>query len=155
MTFVPWSDEAAAAVLAQTCDKPGPVLISLQGLQEIFGFVPPGAVELVAKACNVSRADVHGVLTFYHDLRTSAPPPTTLHICVAEACQAVGSRELVREAEKIFGIGMDQSNEVVELKSVYCFGNCALGPSAMVNGELVGRATAQGLKYVSEMGMPS
>jgi formate dehydrogenase subunit gamma len=154
MTFALWSDEAASAVLAQTFDKPGPVLISLQGLQEKFGYVPPLAVGLVARACNVSRADVHGVLTFYHDLRTSPPPPITLHICVAEACQAVGSRSLVEEAENIFNTKMDNSNDVVELKSVYCLGNCALGPSAMVNGELVGRATAQGLMHAAEMRMP-
>ena len=155
MNFSPWSVDAASAVLAQTCDKPGPVLISLQGLQKKFGFVPPQAVGLVAKVCNVSRADVHGVLTFYHDLRTTPPPSTTLQICVAEACQAVGSRGLVEEAEKIFNTRMDESSEIVELKSVYCLGNCALGPSAMVNGELVGRATAQGLKHASAMRMPS
>lgn len=146
MSFAPWSAAAASAVLAATCDKPGPVLISLQALQEEFGYVHEQAVELVAKACNVSRADVHGVLTFYHDLRTSLPPSTTLRICVAEACQAVGSRELVKDVEKAFNARMDESNEDVELKPVYCLGNCALGPSAMVNGELVGRATAQGLK---------
>jgi len=146
MSFVPWSLDAASAVLAATCDKPGPVLISLQALQEEFGYVPDQAVELVAKACNVSRADVHGVLTFYHDLRTSLPPATTLRICVAEACQSVGSRELVRDTEKAFGARMDELNDKVELKSVYCLGNCALGPSAMLNGVLVGRATAQGLK---------
>jgi len=146
MTFASWSLDAASAVLATTCDEPGPVLISLQALQEEFGYVSEQAVELVAKACNVSRADVHGVLTFYHDLRTSPPPSTTLRICVAEACQAVGSRELVKDVEKTFNARMDESNEDVELKPVYCLGNCALGPSAMVNGELVGRATAQELK---------
>lgn len=146
MSFAPWSAAAASAVLAATCDKPGPVLISLQALQEEFGYVHEQAVELVAKACNVSRADVHGVLTFYHDLRTSLPPSTTLRICVAEACQAVGSRDLVKDVEKTFNTRMDESNEDVELKPVYCLGNCALGPSALVNGELVGRATAQGLK---------
>jgi formate dehydrogenase subunit gamma len=155
MTFSLWSDDAASAVLGQTCDKPGPVLISLQGLQEEFGFIPPQAVDLVAKACNVSRADVYGVLTFYHDLRTTPPPAISLHICVAEACQSVGSRGLVEEAEKIFDTRMDEVSEVIELKSVYCLGNCALGPSAMVNGELVGRATAAGLKHASEMRIPS
>lgn len=154
MSFAPWSNDAAAVVLAQTCDKPGPVLISLQAIQEEFGFVPPQAVELVAKACNVSRAEVHGVLTFYHDLRTSVPAPTRLHICVAEACQAVGSRSLVADVERIFNTKMDEINELVELKSVYCLGNCALGPSAMVNGELVGRATAHGLKSSAEMRKP-
>lgn len=145
MSFPAWSVEAASAVLLSTCDKPGPVLISLQALQNEFGYLPAGAVELVAKACNVSRADVHGVLTYYHDLRTTLPPPTTLRICVAEACQSVGSRELVREVEKAFNTRMSEANDQVELHPVYCLGNCALGPSAVVNGQLVGRATAQAL----------
>ena len=146
MSFTPWSSEAASAVLDATCDKPGPVLISLQALQNAFGYVPKEAVEMVAKACNVSRADVHGVLTYYHDLRTSPPPQNSVRICVAEACQSVGSRKLVEETEKIFGTRMDEANEDVELKPVYCLGNCALGPSAMVNGELIGRATANALQ---------
>jgi len=150
MRFAPWSVDAASAVLAATCDKPGPVLISLQAIQEKFGYVPEQAVEQVAKACNVSRADVHGVLTYYHDLRTSRLPATILRICVAEACQSVGSRELVSDVEKSFNTRMDESNEEVELKPVYCLGNCALGPSAMLNGELIGRATAQGLKSAAQ-----
>lgn len=146
MSFTPWSPEAASAVLATTCDKPGPILISLQALQKEFGYVPSDAVEMVAKACNVSRADVHGVLTFYHDLRTSPPPKNSIHLCVAEACQSLGSRKLVDDVEKAFAMRMDESNPDVELKPVYCLGNCALGPSAVVNGELVGRATAQKLQ---------
>lgn len=149
MTVTPWSVDAASAVLAMTCDKPGPVLISLQAIQEEFGYVPEEAVEQIAKACNVSRADVHGVLTYYHDLRTSLPPATFIRICVAEACQSVGSRDLVSEVEKVFNTRMDETNKDVELKPVYCLGNCALGPSAMVNGELIGRATAKGLKSKS------
>lgn len=146
MSYTPWSADAASAVLDATRDKPGPILISLQALQEEFGYVPTQAVELVAKACNVSRADVHGVLTFYHDLRTEEPAPTTVRICVAEACQAVGSRELVHETERAFNTHMGQSGGDVHLEPVYCLGNCALGPSAMLNGELLGRVTAQGLK---------
>ena len=146
MSFTPWSPEAASAVLVTTCDKPGPILISLQALQKEFGYVLSEAVELVAKACNVSRADVHGVLTFYHDLRTSPPPKTSVHVCVAEACQSLGSRKLVEDVEKAFGMRMEEANQDVELKPVYCLGNCALGPSAVVNGELVGRATAQKLQ---------
>ncbi|HEY3293628.1 MAG TPA: NAD(P)H-dependent oxidoreductase subunit E [Candidatus Nanopelagicaceae bacterium] len=155
MTYAPWSVDAASAVLATTCDKPGPILISLQALQEEFGYVHEQDVELVAKACNVSRADVHGVLTYYHDLRTSPPAATTLRICVAEACQAVGCRDLVDEVEKVFNARMDEAGEDVELKSVYCLGNCALGPSAMVNGVLMGRASAQGLKDAAQMQVKS
>lgn len=148
MSFTPWSSQAASAVLDATCEKPGPVLISLQALQNEFGYVPKEAVEMVAKACNVSRADVHGVLTFYHDLRTSPPPKNSVRICVAEACQSVGSRKLVEDAEKVFGTRMEESNDDIELKPVYCLGNCALGPSAMVDGELIGRATANDLHHL-------
>ncbi len=148
MLFTPWSSQAASAVLDATCEKPGPVLISLQALQNEFGYVPKEAVEMVAKACNVSRADVHGVLTFYHDLRTSPPPKNSVRICVAEACQSVGSRKLVEDAEKVFGTQMEESNDDIELKPVYCLGNCALGPSAMVDGELIGRATANDLHHL-------
>ena len=155
MSFAPWSLDTASAVLATTCDKPGPVLISLQAIQERFGYVPEQAVELVAKGCNVSRADVHGVLTFYHDLRTTMPSTTTLRICVAEACQAVGSRDLVSEVEKTFNTRMGESNEEVELEPVYCLGNCALGPSATVNGRLFGRATVQGLKKSAQESVSS
>lgn len=150
MSFAPWSPEAASAVLATTCDQPGPILISLQALQKEFGYVPSDAVEMVAKACNVSRADVHGVLTFYHDLRTSPPPKNSIHLCVAEACQSLGSRKLVDEVENAFGMRMEEANQEIELKPVYCLGNCALGPSAMVNGELVGRATADKLQKMAK-----
>ena len=140
---VAWSSEAALEVLATTRDEPGPVLISLQALQKLFGYVPPEAVAMVAEACNVSRADVHGVLTFYHDLHTSPVPRNTVHLCAAEACQAVGSRELAK--------GLAE-NGTVEIQNAYCFGNCALGPSAMVAGKLMGRATVEALLAVIENG---
>lgn len=140
MPFATWSKEAAASVLATTCDKPGPVLISLQAIQEEFGYVPGEALALVADACNVSRADVHGVLTFYHDLRTTPPPVTSVRICVAEACQAVGSSQLVDAVEATFNTTLGSESADVEIKAVYCFGNCALGPNATVNGRLIGRA---------------
>ena len=95
----------------------------------------------MAKACNVSRAEVHGVLTFYHDLRTAPAPEKMIRVCVAEACQAVGSRELVSALESNFQIKMGETSEKLELAEALCFGNCALGPSVSVNGELIGRAT--------------
>lgn len=139
MSFSPWSKDEAVRVLSQTSVQPGPVLISLQAIQAFFGFVPKPAVELVALACNVSRAEVHGVLTFYSDLRTSPPPAHDLRVCVAEACQAVGSRALVRGLE----------NEGIEYEEAFCFGNCALGPSVNVNGKLIGRASLESI--VKEM----
>ena len=146
MQFAPWSKEAALDVLATTRDEPGPVLISLQAIQKHFGYVPHDAIALVADVCNVSRADVHGVLTFYHDLRISPTPKNSVRLCAAEACQAVGSRELAKALER---------NGTVEIEIAYCFGNCALGPSAMVNGKLIGRATVEALIAAVESGAAS
>lgn len=136
MTFTPWSKESASAVLDTTRLEPGPVLISLQALQEEFGYVHAEAVALVAEACNVSRADVHGVLTYYHDLRRTPPPENVVSICGAEACQSVGARELIKGVKKSLP-------REVEVKEVFCFGNCALGPAASVNGKLIGRARVE------------
>jgi formate dehydrogenase subunit gamma len=143
MEFPSWSKEVAQELLAMTRDEPGPVLISLQTLQQHFGYIPLDAIALVADACNVSRADVHGVLTFYHGLHTKLIPPNTVRLCVAEACQAVGARELTKALEE---------NGSVEIEKVYCFGNCALGPSAMVKGKLIGRATVKALIAAVEKG---
>lgn len=131
MAYAPWSKDEASRLLSQTCVQPGPVLISLQAIQSFFGYVPDSAIGLIAQACNVTRAEVHGVLTFYTDLRTSPPPSDLVRLCAAEACQAVGSRELEQELK----------NAGIEYEEVFCFGNCALGPAVNINGKLMGRAS--------------
>ena len=143
MSYPSWSIEEATRVLSPLKNVQGPVLIALQAVQERFGYVHEDAVGLIAETFNVSRADVHGVLTYYHDLRTTPAPARSIHICVAEACQAVGSRELVAAVEKKLGKKIDETHADVEIKSAYCFGNCALSPAAMVDGQLVGRATVE------------
>ncbi len=132
MTHSPWSIDAAIAVLEPLRAEPGPVLIALQAISGEFGYVPSEAVALIANTFNVSRADVHGVLTFYHDLRTTPALANEIKICVAEACQAVGSRDL----EKVL-----KATYADQVCDAFCFGNCALGPAVMVNGKLIGRAT--------------
>lgn len=117
------------------------MLPALQRVQGVFGYVPDEALNLVAAALNVSRAEVYGVLTYYHDLRRTPPPPVTVRLCAAEACQAVGSRELRAAAT---GLAADD----VEVHDVYCLGNCALGPAALVNERLVGRLDADRLATV-------
>lgn len=117
------------------------MLPALQRVQGVFGYVPDEALDLVAAALNVSRAEVYGVLTYYHDLRRTPPPPVTVRLCAAEACQAVGSRELRAAAT---GLVADD----VEVHDVYCLGNCALGPAALVNERLVGRLDADRLATV-------
>ncbi len=140
MQLPAWSPEEALKVIALTSHEPGPVLVTLQGIQDHFGYVPDAAVALIALTCNVSRADVHGVLTFYHDLRTDLPAKTQIHICVAEACQSMGARKVVTDAKDAFA-----TNTEVEIKDAYCLGNCALAPAASINGKLRGRVSAESL----------
>ena len=132
-----WTIDAARSVLA-TCDEPGPVLISLQALQGTFGYVHSDAPKLIADTFNVSRADVYGVLTYYSDLRTTPPSDVEVRVCMGEACQAVGARELMAAAQQHLGPRCD-------VQAVFCMGNCALGPTAVVAGRLHGRVTAIGL----------
>jgi formate dehydrogenase subunit gamma len=134
MKYSPWSQDAARVLLATLSDEKGPVLMALQLMQKEFGYVDKACVELIANYFNKSRADVHGVLTFYHDLRTTPPTEHQISICVAEACQAVGARELSTAVKAKF---------TDEVKDAYCFGNCALGPAAMVDGKIIGRATLE------------
>lgn len=108
--------------------------MALQLMQREFGYVDKACVELIAQTFNKTRADVHGVLTFYHDLRTTPPPLHEISICVAEACQSVGARELERDVKAKFP---------KETHVNYCFGNCALGPAVMVDGRIIGRATLE------------
>lgn len=128
-----WSADAAREVLARI-DEPGPVLLALQSLQESFGYVHPDALQLVADAFNVSRADVYGVMTFYTDLRSAPPADVEVRVCMGEACQAVGARGLLHDTQSVLSAGVDVTH-------VFCMGNCALGPTAVVNGRLIGRAS--------------
>lgn len=137
----PWSAEVAQVALGELPAEERLILPALQRLQSVFGYLPDEAVAVVAETLNVSRAEVVGVLTYYHDLRTTPPPPVVVQVCVAEACQAVGVRDLVGQIESEFGtkIGAASTVDGVEFTTVYCLGNCALGPAIMVNGRLIGR----------------
>jgi formate dehydrogenase subunit gamma len=138
----------------------GALLPILHALLAEFGYVDQAALPLVAKELNLSRADVHGVVTFYDDFRQEPPGHTTVRICRAEACQAVGAEELVAHAQQAFGVkvGATADDGSVTLKHVFCLGNCALGPSAEVNGRIYGRVDANLLRAivaaVEETGQP-
>lgn len=139
--FTPWSVTEAQELIAPIAATPGPVLRCLQAIQGRFGYVPAEAVGLIAEACNASRADVHGVLTYYADLRTQPPPAIPVRLCAAEACQAVGGREL-RAAWEQRCEGDDELHALTGgNEPIFCLGNCALGPAAMVGDRLLGRAT--------------
>jgi len=134
MKYSPWSQERAVALLATLREEKGAVLMALQLMQREFGYVDKACVQLIAELFNKSRADVHGVLTFYHDLRTTPPTEHDISICVAEACQAVGARDLEATVKARFP---------EEVRENYCFGNCALGPAVMVDGKIIGRANLE------------
>ena len=122
----------------------GPLLPILQDVQTEFGYVPPDSVAILADALNLSKAEVWGALTFYKDFHQTPLGARTVRLCRAEACQSVGGRQLADHARQRFGIDFGETTPdgSVSLQEVFCLGNCALGPAAQVNGELVGRVDA-------------
>jgi formate dehydrogenase subunit gamma len=132
-------------LLAQAhADRPGALLPVLRAIQDRLGHVPAHAVAVVADVLNISRADVHGVVSFYHDFRDAPPGRHIVKLCRAEACQAVGARALERHAKAALAIGFGETTAdgAITLEPVYCLGNCAAGPSMMIDGEPIGRVDA-------------
>ena len=119
----------------------GALLPILHAVQESFGCVPPEAIPVLASELNLSRADVHGVVTFYHDFRSTPAGRTTVRICRGEACQSVGAERLVSHVKDRCGMspGETSPDGSLTVEQVFCLGNCALGPAAQVNGRLQGR----------------
>ena len=145
--FPEWQADAAEALIAPiVAAEPGPVLLCLQAVQGHFGYVPGDAVGMIAKACNVSRADAHGVFPFYADLRDTPPPAVPVRLCAAEACQAVGGRELKADWATACGEDTELAALTGVDEPIFCLGNCALGPAALVDGELMGCADVARLK---------
>ena len=118
-------------------------------MQQAKGYLSDGALRTIADALNISRAEIHGVVTFYHDFKKKKGAKQTLKICRAEACQAVGANELIEQAEKHFKTTLDGESITTALEATYCLGNCALGPAVMVNNELYGRVDLDRLVEIS------
>ncbi len=139
-----WDQDEARSIVSGLSHLEGATLPILHALQEEFGYVDPQAVSLIAEALNLSRADVHGTISFYHDFRTAPPPRRIVKLCRAEACQALGCDSVVEELAREHGIIVDEhgGSDKAVVETVYCLGNCALGPSALVEGELLGRVDA-------------
>jgi formate dehydrogenase subunit gamma len=141
-------DEKVAGVVAGTIhrfsDVPGGLLPLLHDLQDTLGHIPADAVPAIARALHLSRAEVHGVISFYHDFRSEPAGAHTLQICRAEACQAMGSRALERHAKERLGIdyGGTTLDGAVTLEPVYCLGNCACSPSVRLDDEIHARVDA-------------
>jgi formate dehydrogenase subunit gamma len=121
----------------------GALMPILHGVQEALGFVPQDAVPIIAAQLNLSRADVHGVVSFYHYFLREQPGRHVVHLCRAEACQSVGAVALEAHAKKALGIDFHQTTAdgAIRLEPVYCLGNCSLGPSIMVDKQLKGRVS--------------
>ena len=131
--------------IAEHAALPGPLLVVLHAIQDRIGFVPPEALPHIARALNLSRAEVHGVLTFYHDFRTAPPGRHVVRLCQAEACQSMGSEALAAHAKARLGVDFHETSAsgCVTLEAVYCLGNCACSPALTVDGRVHGRMTAE------------
>ena len=138
------------AAIARLAPLRGALLPILHAVQHDLGFVPPAALPRIADALNLSLADVHGVVTFYHDFKSCPQGRTVLKLCRAEACQAMGSERLVQHLAQAHGLGMGQTSAdgALTVDPVYCLGNCALSPSALVDGRLLGRVDERRLDDV-------
>ena len=142
-----WSAERAQSLIQSHIGREGPLLPILHDLQAAFGYIPEPAVPMVADALNLTRAEVHGVVTFYHDFRREPAGRHVLKLCRAEACQAAGGDALAAHAQARLAteIGGTSADGRVTVEPVYCLGLCACAPSAMLDGRLVGRLDEQGL----------
>jgi formate dehydrogenase subunit gamma len=139
--YEPWDAERGAEIIAGLSHVEGGTLVILHALQEAFGYVPEPAIPMIASALNLSRAEVHGVFTFYHDFRHEPAGRHVLKLCRAEACQAAGGDALTARAEARLGIaiGNTTADMLTTLEPIYCLGLCATAPSAMLDGRVVGR----------------
>jgi formate dehydrogenase subunit gamma len=138
---------AVDQVIAQFGRQPGPLLPVLHAVQDRFGYIPAAAVAMIASGLNLSRAEVHGVVSFYHYFREHPPGRHVLKLCRAEACQAMHGQALQAHVQATLAVGFDATTAdgVFSLEAVYCLGNCAAAPSAMIGDQLYGRLSPQRL----------
>ncbi|QND67014.1 formate dehydrogenase subunit gamma [Mesorhizobium loti] len=144
MTMQPASTEITsrtAAIIQELKGLEGPLLPILHGIQEEFGHVPKDALPVIAEALNISRAEVHGVVSFYHDYRSHPAGRHVLKLCQAESCQSMGSDAIAAKLKQLLGIGLHETTRdgSVTLEPVYCLGLCACSPAAMLDGQVIGR----------------
>jgi formate dehydrogenase subunit gamma len=138
-----WDPKAVQNVIALLKHKPGALLPILHGIQDSLGYVPPDSVPMIADALHQTRAEIHGVITFYHHFRMTPPGLNVVEVCRAEACQARGARALEAHVKDKLAIDyhMTTLDREFSLEPVYCLGNCACGPTIRVGDEIIGRVT--------------
>ena len=137
--------QAVERALAANRSRPGALIEILHAIQDAVGFVPPAAISPVAEALNLSRAEVHGVVTFYHHFRTAPPGRHLVQLCRAESCQAMGAQRLEASVKARLNVDYHETtgDGAVTLEPVYCLGNCALSPAVTIDGQLYGRVTPE------------
>lgn len=140
-SYLAWDVTTAHGVIHEHKEMPGALLPVLHALQETFGYIHRESETLVADALNISKADVHGVVTFYADFKRQPPARHELKLCRAEACQSMGGDELGSHACNRLGIAFGETtgDRRVTLEPVYCLGLCSVAPSAMLDGRVIGR----------------
>lgn len=137
--------ETVRRIVGDLKGRPGPLIEVLHAIQAELGYVPPAAVRLVASELNLSRAEVHGVVSFYHFFRSTPPGAHTVSVCRAESCQAVGGEALAAHARRRLGVDFHETTPDgrFSLEPVYCLGNCACSPAVMIDGRLHGRVSPE------------
>jgi formate dehydrogenase subunit gamma len=137
----PWDEQTGEDIVRRHDGREGPLLPILHEVQATFGCIPSPAVPFVAEALNLTRAEVHGVVSFYHDFREQPAGRHVLKLCRAEACQSMDSEAVARQVLDHFGVewGGTTADGRLTIEAVYCLGLCACGPSALLDGEPIGR----------------
>jgi formate dehydrogenase subunit gamma len=143
MTDLNGKQEAVRNAIASLKDKPGALLPILHSVQDALGYIPADSIPEIAKALNLSRAEVHGVVSFYHYFRDTPPGKHTVHVCRAESCQAMGSKQLESHIKSKLGIDFHETTAdgKFSLEPVYCLGLCARSPSMQIDDSVYGRVT--------------
>jgi formate dehydrogenase subunit gamma len=140
-----WDADRALSLIRELGHLPGALLPILHALQDEFGYVDKAAVPLIAETLNVSQAEVHGVISFYHDFRHAPAGRHVLRMCRAESCQSMGCESMIRHVEKRLAVKLGETTKdgSFTVEPVYCLGNCALSPAVMLDGKLYGRVSAE------------
>ena len=149
-SFEKTTEKTVEQTAAKHATAQGGLLPCLHEIQAELGYIPNDYLESIATAFSLSTAEVHGVVSFYHDFRTSLSAPQSIQICCAEACQASGSRELEAGVADVLGVEFDETHPThnYHLERVYCLGNCACGPSVRINDDVYGRVDLASLPHL-------
>lgn len=153
-----WNIELAGQRIDELRAIPGALLPILHSLQDEFGYIDDAAIPVIARALNISQAEVHGTVSFYHDFRRQRPGRHVLKICRAEACQAMGCAAVIAQVENRLGtpLGGTTADRAITSEQVFCLGLCAMSPALMLDGVPFGRVTPQAVDLlIDSIGRPA